>query len=61
MSATDTSELHTPPKCFRLKDGSTEYHFLEAVRSIIRACGGNRQIARGIAIELVKEETERRT
>lgn len=57
----DTAELHTPPKCFRLKDGAEEYYFREAVRGIIQACGGNRQIARGIAIELVREETERRT
>jgi transposase len=42
----------------RLRDGHTEQRFRETVQDIIRECG-NRLIARGIAVELVKEETEK--
>jgi hypothetical protein len=42
----------------RLRDGYAEYRLREAVQDIIRECG-NRLIARGIANELVREETEK--
>lgn len=43
-----------------MPDGYSEFQFLEAVRSIIRACGGNRKVAQGVAIELVRQETDRK-
>jgi hypothetical protein len=51
----DNPELRRPS---RLRDGYAEQRFRDAVNDIIAECG-NRLIARGIAIELVKEETER--
>lgn len=41
-----------------MPDGYSEFQFLEAVRTIIRACGGNRSVAQGVAIELVLQETK---
>lgn len=41
-----------------LRDGYAEQRFRDAVHDIIRDCG-NRLIAQGIALELVREETEK--
>ena len=55
----DTAELHTPSRSL-MPDGYSEYQFLEAYRTIIRACGGNRKVAEGVAIELVKQESKQK-
>lgn len=57
----DTESARKPTPKFSLPDGHAEYQFKEAVREVIKACGGNRKAAEGIAIDLVKEETEHRT
>lgn len=58
----DNAETLTPERLrSRLPDGHDEYQFKSAVREIIKACGGNRKAAEGIAIDLVKEETEQRS
>lgn len=49
----------TPQTKTTLPDGYAEYLFREAIKDIIRLCG-NPLIARGIAMEIVREETERR-
>ncbi|MBX3583594.1 MAG: hypothetical protein KF810_17040 [Rhizobiaceae bacterium] len=49
------------PKLKSLPQGYAEWKFREAVADLIQECGGNRKIAEGLAIELVKEEVERRS
>lgn len=50
------------PKFFNsLPQGYAEWKFKEAVADLIQECGGNRKIAEGLAIELVKEEVERKS
>jgi hypothetical protein len=40
-----------------LPAGYAEYAFKEAVEDIVRQCGGNRFIAHGMAVEMVREVT----
>lgn len=49
------------PKLNSLPQGYAEWKFKEAVADLIQECGGNRKIAEGLAIELVKEEVERKS
>lgn len=53
----ETTEL-LPATGFPLPEGYDEWLFKRAVQDLIAKCGGNRKVAEGIAIDLVKEETE---
>lgn len=57
----EQAELHTPPlNKIGLPDGYDEWRFREAIQELIQKCGGNPLFARGIAMDIVKEETEQR-
>lgn len=48
------------PRRSFLRDGYAEQRLLDAMDDLIADCGGNRLIAQGIAVEIVKEKTENR-
>jgi hypothetical protein len=55
----DNAVPDVPRRSF-LRDGYAEQRLLDAMDDLIADCGGNRLIAQGIAVEIVKERTEKR-
>jgi hypothetical protein len=53
-------EIPDVPRRSFLRDGYAEQRLLDAMDDLIADCGGNRLIAQGIAVEIVKERTEKR-
>jgi hypothetical protein len=52
-------EIPEIPRRSFLRDGYAEQRLRNAIQDVIAEYGGNRLIAQGIALEVVKDETEK--